>query len=405
MRVLLGIGGGIAAFKAPEIVRRLRDHAHEVRCCPTRAALSFVAPLTLEVVSGQALLTEAYLNAGGGGHEEHIEAARWADLILIAPATAHLLARLSLGLADDVLTTTVLAHDGPLVVAPAMHSDMWAKPQVQEHLERLSRRGAVVVGPVRGPLASGEIGLGRMADPADLVAAAEGVAGPKDLAGRRLLVTAGPTHEPIDPVRFLGNRSSGLMGFALAAEAARRGADVDLVAGPVSLATPPRVRRIDVATASEMAARVAELAPVADAILMAAAVADFRPAQPAPQKIKKGEGDPPPLVLVRNSDILAGLADLAPKAIRVGFAAETGDLASEGARKLETKRAHFVVANDVGRSDIGFGSDWNEVTVYRRGAPAVAISRRPKGEVARAILDLVAQEIGALARPASDVPS
>lgn len=402
MRLLLGIGGGIAAFKAPEIVRRLRERGHEVRCVPTRAALSFVAPLTLEVVSARPLLTESYLAPGGQGHEEHIEAARWAEAVLIAPATAHLLARLSLGLADDVLTTTVLAHEGPLVLAPAMHSAMWSKPQVQEHLARLAARGATIVGPVRGPLASGEVGWGRMAEPESIVEGVEVAGKPRDLAGRRVVVTAGPTHEPIDPVRFLGNRSSGAMGFALAAEAARRGAEVELVAGPVALATPLGVRRHDVTTAADMAEALAARVPGADVVIMAAAVADFRPAVVAPTKIKKRDGDPAPIALVRNPDILASLADLAPAAIRVGFAAETGDLETEGRAKLRAKRAHLIVANDVSRPDIGFGSDSNEVTVFRRDAPAVVVSRRPKPEVARVILDLVVQE---MANSAGSAPS
>ena len=400
MRVLLGIGGGIAAFKAPEIVRRLRERGHEVRCAPTRAAASFVAPLTLEVLSGHPLLTEAYLEAGGDGAEEHIEAARWAELAILAPATAHLLARLALGLADDVLTTTLLAFEGPVVAAPAMHAAMWSKSVVGEHVERLRNRGFTLVGPVRGPLASGEVGWGRMADPEAIVEAAEKVLRPRDFAGRRVLITAGPTYEPIDPVRFVGNRSSGKMGFALAAEAIARGAQVDLVAGPVSLPTPNGVTRLDVETAAEMAAAVAERAPMADVVIMAAAVADFRPAKAAAVKIKKRDGDPEPLALVRNPDILASLADLAPQAVRVGFAAETGSLEQEGPVKLEAKRARLLVANDVSRPDIGFGSESNEVTIFRASGSPIRVPRRSKAEVARVILDLVNQELA----PREDPP-
>ena len=395
MRVLLGIGGGIAAYKAAELVRLLRAAGHEVRCCPTRHAAAFVAPLTLEVLSGRPLLTEAYLEPGTGGREEHIEAAAWADLLCIAPATADLLARLSLGIAGDVLTTTALAVDGPWVVAPAMHARMWERPQVQEHVARLRARGVRLVGPVHGPLASGETGWGRMADPAAIAAEIESAAAPGPLAGRRVVVTAGPTHEPIDPVRFLGNRSSGRMGFAIAAEAVRRGAEVILVAGPVALATPRGVRRLDVETAAEMRSATLEAAVTADIVVMAAAVADFRPARVESAKIKKSGEPPAPIALAATADILAELATAAPGALRVGFAAETGDLAREARAKLERKGADLIVANDVGAEGIGFGSPDNEVTIFRRAGEPVFLSRRPKEDVARSLLELVTQELAA----------
>ncbi|MBZ0089206.1 MAG: bifunctional phosphopantothenoylcysteine decarboxylase/phosphopantothenate--cysteine ligase CoaBC, partial [Thermoanaerobaculia bacterium] len=263
-RVLLGVSGGIAAYKTPELVRRLRERGCEVRCALTPAATAFVSPLTLEVVSGAAVRREEWLEPTGTGEELHISAAGWADLVLLAPATAHLIARLALGLADDFLTTTALAYTGPILAAPAMHSAMWNHPATREHVETLVRRGVRFVGPVAGPLASGETGMGRMAEVADLVAAVEGALVHRDLAGRTLLVTAGPTHEAIDPVRYLANRSSGKMGFAIAAEAARRGARVQLVAGPVALATPPGVERIDVTSALDMEAAVRRLAPGCD---------------------------------------------------------------------------------------------------------------------------------------------
>jgi len=397
MRVLLGIGGGIAAYKAAELVRLLRGSGHEVRCAPTRRATAFVAPLTLEVLSGRALLTEAYLEPGSGGHEEHIEAAAWADLFCVAPATADLLARLSLGIADDVLTTTALAFQGPWVVAPAMHSAMWGRPQVQEHVARLRERGAHLVGPVHGPLASGEVGWGRMADPAQIADAIQALLLPGALAGRTVVVSAGPTREPIDPVRYLGNRSSGRMGFAIAAEAARRGAAVTLVAGPVSLPTPEAVQRVDVETAEEMRRALAEASRGADLIVMAAAVADFRPREVAAAKIKKTGAAPPPIALERTVDILTELATTAPAALRVGFAAETGDLRAEARAKLERKGADLIVANDVGAPGIGFGSAENEVTVFRRTGEPVFVSRRPKEEVAKALLDLATQELAARA--------
>lgn len=388
LKVLLGVSGGIAAYKSAEMVRRLRARGHEVRCALTRSAAAFVSPLTLEVLSGHPVHQEEYLTATGSGEEAHITAAAWAEALCVAPATSHVLARLALGLADDFLTTTALAFDGPLVVAPAMHSVMWEKPALQEHLDVLRRRGAWIVGPVEGPLASGEVGMGRMADPDEIVAAVEGAAGAGPLAGRTVLVTAGPTFEPLDPVRFLGNRSSGRMGFALAAQAARRGARVILVAGPVALATPPGVRRVDVTTAREMEQAVRGHAPGCDLVVMSAAVADFRPRNPAGSKIKKDAGPPAAIELEENPDILAGLRDVAPDAVIVGFAAETDDLERNARAKLERKRADFLVANDVSRSDIAFDSEANEVTVFRRGGEPVFLSRRPKTELAASLLDL-----------------
>jgi phosphopantothenoylcysteine decarboxylase/phosphopantothenate--cysteine ligase len=389
LRILLGVSGGIAAYKSAELVRRLRARGHEVRCALTRSATAFVSPLTLEVLSGRPVWQEEYLTATGSGEEAHITAAAWAEVLCVAPATAHVLARLSLGLADDFLTTTALAFDGPLVVAPAMHSVMWEKPAVQEHLDALRRRGAWIVGPVEGPLASGEVGMGRMADPDEIAAAVEGAVGSGPLAGRTVLVTAGPTYEALDPVRFLGNRSSGKMGFALAGEAARRGAQVILVTGPVRLATPSGVRRVDVTTAREMEAAVREHAPVADMVLMTAAVSDFRPAHPAVSKIKK-EAGVPTIELEENPDILAGLRDVAPNAVVVGFAAETHDLERYARAKLERKRADFLVANDVSRKDIAFDSEANEVTVFRRDGEPVFLPRQPKTQLAASLLDLFA---------------
>src|SRR4051812_12813300 len=281
LRVLLGVSGGIAAYKSAELVRRLRSRGHEVRCALTRSAVSFVTPLTLEVLSGHQVYQEEYLAATGSGEEAHITAAAWADVLCVAPATTHALARLALGLGDDFLTTTALAFAGPVVVAPAMHSVMWEQEATQGHVGTLKRRGVWFAGPVEGPLASGEVGMGRMAEPEEIVRMIEATGGGGPLAGRTVLITAGPTFEPVDPVRFLGNRSSGRMGFALAAEAVRRGARTILVAGPVALPTPSGVTRVDVVTAREMERAVHEHAPAADLIVMAAAVADFRPRRPA----------------------------------------------------------------------------------------------------------------------------
>ena len=402
LRVLLGVSGGIAAYKTAELVRRLRGRGHEVRCALTRSATVFVTPLTLEVLSGQPVYQEEYLEAGPSGargEEAHVAAARWAEVLCVAPATAHVLARLALGLADDFLTTAALAFGGPVVAAPAMHTAMWQKPAVQEHLDALRRRGVRLVGPVEGPLASGEVGMGRMAEPEAIVREIEEAArGGRRLGGLRVLVTAGPTQEPLDPVRYLGNRSSGRMGFSLAEEAARRGAAVTLVAGPVALPTPPGVRRIDVRTAREMEQAVQGEAPAADLVIMTAAVADFRPRRVAGEKIKRSRLPAAGLTLEleENPDILAGLGRSQSRptgAVLVGFAAETADLEANARAKLAAKGADFLVANDVSRRDIAFGSDANEVTVYRRQGPPVFLARRPKAELSGALLDLFAEAL------------
>lgn len=393
LRILLGVTGGIAAYKAAEIVRAAKGRGHAVRCALSKSGAAFLGPLTLEVLSGEPVYQEEYLTATGRGDEGHIAAAAWAEVLAVAPATSHVLARLALGLADDFLTTTALAFSGPLVVAPAMHHAMWAKPSVQEHLDTLRRRGAWIVGPVEGPLASGEVGMGRMADPEAIVAAIEGAAGLGPLSGRTVLVTAGPTWEPIDPVRFIGNRSSGKMGFALAEAAVRRGARTVLVAGPVAVKTPPGVERFDVATALEMERAVHEHAPSADLIVMAAAVADYRPSRVEPRKIKKEDGGLSSIVLTENPDILAGLRRLVPDAVLVGFAAETDDVEGNAQGKLLRKQADFLVANDVSRSDIAFESDANEVTVLRRDGEPLFFSRRPKADLAASLIDLFTEAV------------
>lgn len=420
-RVLLGVCGGIAAYKAVEVLRRLRERGFEVRCALTRGAASFVAPLTFEVLSEHAVYGEEYLTATGRGEESHLAAARWADVLCVAPATAHLLARLALGLADDFLTTTALAFSGPRVLAPAMHSEMWGQEAVQQHMATLRRRGAVFVGPEEGPLASGERGIGRFSDPLAVVAAVAAAAhrlasagfagdgpasaGPAgDLAGRTVVVSAGPTHEPIDPVRFLGNRSSGKMGFALAAEAARRGARTLLVSGPVALATPPGVERVDVETAFEMREALHRHAPAADLVVMTAAVGDFRPAAVAAAKIKRRNGVPR-LELTANPDVLQGLADVAPGALRVGFAAETEASEGEAQAKLEGKKVELLVWNNVAAEGTGFGSDHNEVTVYRRHGEPVFFSRRPKRELAADLMDLFQEALPERVAAAASVAS
>jgi len=389
LRVLLGISGGIAAYKAVEIVRHLRRNGHQVRCVLSRRATAFVAPLSLEVLSEQPVYGEDYLKATGVGEERHITAAQWADLLCIAPATANSLAGLALGLADDFLGTTALAFEGPLVVAPAMHAAMWNKEIVQHHVATLMARGTVIVGPVHGELASGEVGVGRMAEPAAIVAAAESIFGGGDLAGRTVVITAGPTRETIDPVRYLSNRSSGKMGFAMAAAVVQQGARTILIAGPVSQPTPRGVERVDVITAEEMNRAVGVWAPQADMLIMAAAVSDYRPRSAATTKLKRNDGVPD-LDLERSPDVLATAVDCAGSALVVGFAAETGDLEDEGARKMIDKRVDFLVANDVSRADVGFDSDYNEALLFRPGHQPVSFSRRSKQRLATDLIDLFA---------------
>jgi phosphopantothenoylcysteine decarboxylase/phosphopantothenate--cysteine ligase len=389
-RVLVGVCGGVAAYKSAELVRRLRERGHEVRCCMTPSARSFLAPLTLEVLSGHAVYLEEYLTPSGSGEEEHISVAEWADVICVAPVTANTFSSIALGLGPNFLTTTILAHSGELVLAPAMHSHMWHKIVARGYVRDLETAGAVVVGPAVGALASGEAGIGRMVEPEQIVQAIENLGTTGSLQGRTVLVTAGPTREPLDPVRYLSNRSSGKMGFLLAAEAVREGADTTLISGPVSLRTPDGVKRIDVTTAREMHEAVERRAPEADLVIMTAAVADFRPRVAASRKIKKrtaGESGLH-LDLEQNPDILRGLRDSAPAAVRVGFAAETEDLESSALEKMAEKDLDFLVANDVSRGDIGFDSDDNEVTVYRRRGKPIFFPRRSKGLLSAKLIEL-----------------
>lgn len=383
-------------------MRRLRADGLEVRCALTRGATSFVTPLTMEVLSGAAVYQEEYLSPTDTGEELHIEAARWADVLVIAPATANTLGKLALGLADDFLTTTFLAFEGPVIVAPAMSSEMWEKPAVQANVQLLERRGVTVLGPATGLLASGEYGVGRMVEPEDVASAVTASFRPGVLDGRTVLVSAGPTRESADPVRFLSSRSSGRMGFALAAAAHRLGARSVLVAGPVELPTPPGVERVDVIRAEDMLEAVKRHAPTADMIIMAAAVSDFRPRTIAPEKIKKADGWRA-IELERTPDILAELPAVAPQALIVGFAAETSDVGSRALRKMKAKGAHFMVANDVSRSDIGFGSEYNEVVVYSRDLAEISFERQPKNRLAASLMELFATALDRVERAPAPV--
>ena len=366
-RILLIVSGGIAACKAPELVRLLRRRGAAVRCVTTRGAEYFVAPLALAALSGEKVFSELF-SLTDEAEMGHIRLAREADLVICAPASADLLAKMAAGLADDLATAILLATTAPVLAAPAMNTAMWRHPATQRNFARLAADGIATVGPGAGDLACGEVGPGRMSEPEEIVAAAEALlaeggdeADGRPLAGRHALVTSGPTHEAIDPVRYIANRSSGKQGHAIAAACARLGARVTLVSGPVALADPPGVETVRVASGRDMAAACRRALP-ADVAVCAAAVADWRLANPAPAKLKK-EGGPPVLQLAENPDILAELAAAgnARPQLLVGFAAETGDAVAGARAKLAAKGCDWIVANDVSEAAGVFGGDDNSV--------------------------------------------
>ena len=400
-RILLCVGGGIAAYKALELVRRLRDAGASVQVAMTAGAQQFVTPLSFQALSGHPARTTLWDSAAEQAMG-HLELARWADRVVVAPATADLLARLAHGLADDLVTTLCLATEAPLSVAPAMNHRMWRHPATVANVALLRSRGVQVIGPDDGPLAEGESGPGRLSEPDVIVAGLAGApaAGRTPatglLQGLKVVVSAGPTYEDLDPVRYLGNRSSGKMGFAVAASAARQGAQVVLVAGPVQLETPPGVQRVDVRSAAQMREAVAAALP-ADVYIGAAAVADYTPRAFSPDKIKKtGTGETLALDLVRTPDILAEVARQEDAGLKlvVGFAAETTNVADYARQKLEAKRLDLIVANRVGVPGAGFESDDNAMTAYwpggERDFPAA-----PKVRLADGLVELVAERLGA----------
>ena len=389
MNIVLGVSGGIAAYKAPELVRRLRDAGADVRVILTPNAARFVSPLSLAAVSNHRVVTEQWGDSGEGG-VDHIELARWAGLLLIAPATANILAKLAHGIADDALTTYALAHRAAVAVAPAMNTFMLAHPTVQENIATLQRRGVTIIEPVDGLLACGDEGAGKMPDVPELVTHVKALFAKRDLEGKSVLVTAGPTREALDPVRFISNRSSGKMGYAIAAAAARRGANVTLVSGPTALSTPAGVSMQRVTSADEMYAAVMAAAPASQIVIKAAAVADFAPTEVAATKIKKHEGmDELTLKLRKNRDILAEVARLEPRPFIVAFAAETNAIVENARKKLDRKGADLIVANDVADKSIGFDVDENEVLVLGRDGSSTKLARGPKPAIANQLLDLV----------------
>jgi phosphopantothenoylcysteine decarboxylase/phosphopantothenate--cysteine ligase len=387
IKVLLGVSGGIAAYKAAELVRRLRENGAEVRVVMTAAAQSFLTPLTLQALSGNEVRTELFDPMAEAGMD-HIELARWADLVLVAPATADLMARFSAGLADDLLTTVVLATTAPLTLAPAMNHRMWLHPATQENVARLRERGVHVLEPVEGDQACGEWGPGRMREPNDILDSLplrEGM----ELVGRRVMVTAGPTREALDPVRYIGNRSSGRMGYALAQSLAARGADLVLVSGPSVLAAPFGVELVRVESALEMNAAVMGRIEGCDLFVSVAAVADYRPQAMAGEKIKKDQAEQT-LRLVKNPDILARVAALADGPFTVGFAAETQDLEAHALKKLQDKGLDMIAANLVGGGTGGFERKENALLVLWPGGRE-SLPLMSKTRLADALADLIVE--------------
>jgi len=395
MRITLGVTGGVAAYKAAELVRLLQQDGFSVQVVMTRGAREFLTPLTFAALSGQKVITDLFGDSSSGGEAnlesaiEHIAVAQRTDLLLVAPATADILAKFARGIADDFLTTLYLASTAPVVMDPAMNVNMWNHAVTQENVAILRARGVRIVDPAEGYLACGMTGAGRLAGQADIVAAVrEVLKAERDLTGETILVTAGPTCEDLDPVRYLTNRSSGKMGYAVAEAAAIRGAKVILVSGPVNLETPAGVERIDVRTAKEMYFAVLDRVESASIAILAAAVADYRPVEQHAEKIKKGDASLT-ISLEATTDILADVAKNKGQKIVVGFAAETDHVAENARKKLSTKNADLIVANDVTAEGAGFDHDTNIVTLFSRDGRDLALPKLSKSEVAQRILDEV----------------
>lgn len=389
-KIVLGVTGGIAAYKAVEIASRLRKAGAEVHVIMTREATEFVTELTFREITGQPVSVDMWAKVANF-NVEHIALATLADLVLIAPATANIIAKTAAGIADDMLTTTVLATKAPLVMAPAMNTNMYENPVTQKNIAELKSRGVQMIEPASGHLACGVEGKGRLPEPAQIVQfVMDFMGGEQPLQGRKLIVTAGGTIEPLDPVRYLGNHSTGKMGYAIAAEAAKLGAEVLLVSGPSNLADPAGVKTVRIQTALEMQAAVQAAYDKADAVIMSAAVADYRPKTVAKDKIKKSD-DELVLRLERNPDILYGLGQQKDKQILVGFAAETCNVEEYAKRKLLKKNLDFIVANDVSAKDAGFAVDNNRVQIYFRSGECEKYPLMSKQELAGIILNKIVE--------------
>jgi phosphopantothenoylcysteine decarboxylase/phosphopantothenate--cysteine ligase len=406
--IALGVTGGIGAYKAVEVARGLQKNGHDVVAVMTKSAERFVGALTFEAITRREVITDQW-KPGANADIEHISIASTIDLLLVAPATANTIGKFANGLADDFLSALYTATRAPVLIAPAMNTNMFDHPAVAKNLETLMARGVHIVDPGSGYLACGWIGKGRLAEPEAVVAAAEQVLRGRtsaSLAGRTVVITAGPTYEDIDPVRFVGNRSSGRMGYAVAAEALRRGAAVTLVTGPTHLTPPHGAEVVKVRSAAEMHAAVMERAPGRDIVIMSAAVADYTPAEKAPQKVKKSDG-PVTITLNRTKDILGDLGKLPSRKqqrlpVLVGFAAETSNVVSYAQEKLQQKGVDLVVANDVSRTDAGFDVDTNAVTLVSAGG-AEELPLQAKSAVAAKILDRVEQFLAAVPNPNASV--
>lgn len=386
-RILLGVTGGIAAYKAAELARRLAAQGAQVKVVMTKSAQEFVAPLTFGALTGQPVSSSLW--GDKVNPLEHIFLGQQVDAIVVAPATANFIGKLAGGLGDDLLSTIMLAATRPALICPAMNCEMWANPAVQENIARLAARGLEIMPPASGDLACGAAGYGRLPEPETIVEALGRLVSRQDLAGRRIMVTAGPTHEDLDPVRFLTNRSTGKMGYALARMAWRRGAAVTLVSGPSALSDPYGIEVVRVRSASAMLKEVRRRFSGCEAVLMAAAVSDYRVEKLSAQKIKRGAAAQQ-LQLVQNPDIIREISALKKEQVLVGFAAETENLVAEAERKLQEKNLDLVVANDVNQPDSGFAVDTNQVTLVSREEPPQKLPLLTKEEVADRILDWVA---------------
>jgi len=385
--IVLGITGSIAAYKAAAIASQLTQAGAKVNVIMTKEAIQFISPITFRAITGRPLVTEMF-DLASEFSIEHVSLAKAADIVVIAPATANIIAKLAAGIADDMLCCTVLATKAPVVIAPAMETNMYNNPITQDNLSKLKARNFVIIAPATGWLASGKEGLGRLADINDIIGSIRQVLGRGgDLAGKHIVVTAGGTQEPIDPVRYISNRSSGKMGYALVEAARDRGAKVTLVTAPISLDEPVGVDVVKVGTAQEMRQAVVKVTPQADALIMAAAVADYRPIKAVKDKIKKGEAGLT-LKLECTPDILGSVKG---NFIKVGFAAESNNLVKNAKQKLQQKGLDFIVANDIKASDSGFGADTNRVTIIDREGKVDSLPLMPKREVADKVLDRVAE--------------
>lgn len=392
-RILLGVTGGIAAYKSADLIRRLQDAGASVRVVMTAAAQEFITPLTLQALSGHPVHTDL-LDPSAEAAMGHIELARWADLVLVAPASADFMARLVQGQGNDLLTTLCLATAARIALAPAMNQGMWRHPATQDNVQTLLGRGVALLGPAEGGQACGDVGPGRMLEPAEIVSGAAALFVSGALAGYRVVITAGPTREAIDPVRYLSNHSSGKMGYALAEAAAEAGALTTLISGPTYLPAPPRVTVLAVTSAEEMYRVSLEQAASCDLFIAAAAVADYRPELVAAQKLKKTSAGELIIRLVQNPDIVAAVASLEPRPFTVGFAAETENLVVHARTKLLQKNLDLVVANNILDPNIGFNSDDNAVTLVDRGGEE-NVSQRSKKQLARELISHLAKKIKA----------